>query len=470
MNNVLSVSALKRIDVACDDFEEAWRRGRLPRIENYLALCETEERDHLLKSLQQLQQELERDYSLQPLRESVRLKVFAGPHEGQEFEYHGHATLLVGRSAVAKLRLKDDPHFSRHHFRLEFKPPTCYLLDLQSRNGTFVNGERVTGRFLNDGDVISGGRTRIQVAIQSSQFASDLSAAEPPHRSEQLFSNVEKPQIAGYQIHEQVGAGELGIVYRTTRLGTDEACALKAIYARLRPDGDALRTFVQGIRSLAELQHPHIVRLIETGASDQCLYLISEFVSATPWSFLSRDWLPEQRIHQASAAICQVLEALEYAHARGVVHREIKPGNILLVQSEDRLIAKLADFGLALQHAAAGMSRITTEHDAVDALPFMSPEQFINSREAQPVCDIYSVGATLYWMIAGKGPIDLDNAPRRFLAILEGAPIPIREFSPQIPEALARLIHKSLEKAPENRFLSAAEMRCQLQPFALPRP
>ena len=203
LNSAPSVDLLRRIDAACDRFEESWRGGLVPKIEDYLALFRSDEKSFLLDALQSLQQELTlrnpvnsqtgpktlefitedgienppAPQTLEFVEEShrenfnddktarVTFRVIAGPHEGLGFTFHEHNTLFAGRLPRAQLRLEKDLHFSRHHFRLEVNPPTCFLMDLNSRNGTFVNGERVKDRFLLDGDIVSGGRTKMVVSI-----------------------------------------------------------------------------------------------------------------------------------------------------------------------------------------------------------------------------------------------------------------------------------------------------------------
>ena len=137
-----------------------------------------------------------------------------------------------------------------------------------------------------------------------------------------------------------------------------------------------------------------------------------------------------------------------------------------ILQYKTSLLGKLADFGLAKHYTTAGMSQMTREGDVIGSLPFMSPEQFINSREARPGCDLYSAGATLYWMISGKEPILLENHPCKFLAILEDPPVPLEKHCPEVPPELAQLIHRALEKSPDKRFASAAEMRQHIRRFA----
>ena len=524
----LNANLLRRIDLACDQFEQAWQNDQQPRVEDYLANCPAAERTGLLEALMKLQQQLilqqfERrpaaaskvaksdpitepnpppksssgsvrdDSAEQTIAWSTRvnLRVVSGPHEGDEFGYEEHNTLLVGRSPLAQLQLREDPHFSRNHFRLEVKPPTCYLMDLHSRNGTFVNGDRVTERFLQDGDIISGGKTKILVSIDEPespggpirgtfipQSTKQGPVTPPPQvvkeRTQVLPSIVSSPSsqpavasssIGGYQIHEQIGTGDLGTVYRATRLATGEVCALKVMESSAATDEKSVQTFLREASVLRQLQHAHIVKLIEMGSSGSVLYLSTEYVDSISWDRLVARCSIEKKIRTACALVSKILGALEYAHARSMVHRDVKPANILLSRTDAKVSAKLADFGLAKQYTNAGMSQVTREGDVIGSLPYMSPEQFINSRDAKPSCDIYSLGASLYWLLTGHEPIRLENHPCKFLAILEDPPVPIQSYCPQIPDDLAQIIHRSLEKTPEKRFQSASEMRQQLRAF-----
>lgn len=509
----LSVATLRRIDLACDHFEEAWRAGHNPRLEDYLLDCEIRERTSMLESLQKLQQELiltqfqrkanaeteqmevyptanpvapepaEVVFQEAPSKlvnsgfSKVSLRVIAGPHDGDSFEFEGHDTLLMGRSGQAQLQLRDDPHFSRHHCRLEVKPPTCFIMDLHSRNGTYVNGERIKERFLNDGDIISGGRTKLMVSITNSEEDSSslpdgtLRRQPGPSISRQTPSvpaDVPSPgpcAIPGYEIYEQIGEGDLGVVYRALRLAVREQCALKVLVPADDSDERSVREFLREATVLSQLQHPHIVRFLEMGAADETVFLATEYVKSIDWSRLVSNSSPEKRIQLACGLMAQILGALQYAHARSLVHRDVKPGNILICKKEGKLVAKLADFGLAKQYTMSGMSQITRDGDVLGSLPFMSPEQFMNSREARPTCDIYSAGATLYWLLTGEEPIPKGIHPCKFLAILEAEPTPIRTHNPHIPAGLAQIVHCALEKTADNRFTSAAEMRQRLKAF-----
>ncbi len=522
----LPVDLLRRIDTACDQFEESWRKGAGPRVEEYLSRFQVDERAQLLDALQGLQQELicsqvpvpqsvpkttelnvsviddrastdrpaedefKTPVELQSLERNARVtfRVIEGPHAGTGFTFEEHDTLFAGRLTKAQLRLEKDLHFSRHHFRIEVNPPTCFLMDLNSRNGTFINGERVKERFLRDGDVISGGRTKMVVSIfDPKASATDLAdqtlitdAPNPPDIERGLpvpsRQNAVQKNLApvesglpiappGYEFHKKIGEGDLGIVYRASRLSDQELCAVKMLSPAAHSDENAIQAFLREASVLNQLQHPHIIRLLDMGAVGRNVFLALEYVHSISWPRLVSRYTSEKRIRIACALMSQILGALEYAHARSLVHRDVKPGNILIVKKENKLLAKLADFGLAKQYTTAGMSQVTRDGDVLGSLPFMSPDQFLNSREAKPTCDIYSAAATLYWMLTGHEPIPIEGHPCKFLAILEDPPTPIRQHNPAIPEPLARVVHRALEKTADKRFASASEMRYSLRPF-----
>ena len=257
----------------------------------------------------------------------------------------------------------------------------------------------------------------------------------------------------------------MGIVYRASRLSDQELCAVKMLSPAAHSDENAIQAFLREASVLNQLQHPHIIRLLDMGAVGRNVFLALEYVHSISWPRLVSRYTSEKRIRIACALMSQILGALEYAHARSLVHRDVKPGNILIVKKENKLLAKLADFGLAKQYTTAGMSQVTRDGDVLGSLPFMSPDQFLNSREAKPTCDIYSAAATLYWMLTGHEPIPIEGHPCKFLAILEDPPTPIRQHNPAIPEPLARVVHRALEKTADKRFASASEMRYSLRPF-----
>ena len=512
------VESLRQIDAACDRFEAEWQAGHKPRVENFLAHAPASDYQAWLSALLDVQRELIlRNNAASPIATAplcsiaappmsvaiVRLRVIAGPYTGREFQFDQHETLLAGRSSFAQLRLVDDVHFSRNHFRLEVNPPECHLIDLESTNGTFVNGKRVRQAMLNDGDLIQVGDTELTLTSfdpkatrrtgtpprppvvrpprsgRNNSNEQRLGSSEQPHprvpsetpRPDQgvwitrLAQPDRVPSIPGYQIENEVGWGDLGMTYRATRLATGEACALKLLTSSDRMNERTVQIFLREAGVLNQLHHPHIVRLLDLGSANGLLYIATEFVPAVKWDAVMEHATPAHRIRVACGVICQVLDALEYAHTRSFVHRDIKPSNVLVRREGRRLVAKLSDFGLAKRYADAGLSQLTRDGDVLGSLAYMSPEQFIDSRHAKPPCDIYSTGATLYRLLTGHDPFVFAKGTCKFRAILEDEPVPLRKSFPQVPAALADIVHRALAKQPSDRFASAAEMRHQLLPF-----
>ena len=515
MNPLLpAVETLREIDSACDRFEAEWLAGHKPRVEDFLSAAPDCDHEAWLSALLDVQRELiGRDHAAAPLATvpyfakpvaapsvaTVRLRVTAGPHLGREFQFDQHATLLAGRSTFAQLRLVDDAHFSRNHFRMEVNPPECHLIDLDSTNGTFVNGKRVRQQSLKDGDVVLVGDTELTVTCFDPQATirraapddqGEPGAVRPRTRrrgirgltapgspdpnsssrpdskpTEAVAPQSRLPSVPGYCVENEVGWGDLGVTYRATRLATSELCALKILTPADRMNERTVQAFLREVGVLNQLHHPHIVRLLDIGSTNGLLYIATEFVPAVRWDDVLDKAAPETRIRVACGVICQVLDALEYAHTRSFVHRDIKPSNVLVRREGRRLVAKLSDFGLAKRYADAGLSQLTRDGDVLGSLAYMSPEQFIDSRHAKPPCDIYSTGATLYRLLTGHDPFVFAKGKCKFRAILEDEPIPLRKSFPQVPASLADIVHRALAKDPSDRFTSAAEMRHQLLPF-----
>jgi len=522
------IARMRRIDQLCDHFEKAWRNGLTPRIEDYVGGVQEAERIDLLRALVAIEIELavrsgrgveraayrqrfadswkslrdlfdqepkgsdsdevpfegnsasaESPTILQPPERTgkVHLEVIDGPHSGVRFDFDRHDTFLVGRASVAHLRLNKDPHFSRHHFRIEVNPPTCFLADLGSRNGTFVNQQRVAEAFLSDGDVISGGRTVLRVSIEGAKPRAEAvpAAAIPvaiverpvaaPAPDQAAKPSEPGPQIAAYELHEELGRGAMGRVYRATHRSTRRECAIKLLVPAQINSEKALQMFIREAGILTRLEHPHIVRSLEMGLSGGQVFLAMEYVRRYDFIKLMNRVSPDARIRTACQIASQILEALEYAHARGLVHRDVKPANILLGREGKRLRAQLADFGLAKQYTDAGFSQISRDGDIAGSLPYMSPEQLIDSRHAKPSCDLYSLGGTLYWYLSGSAPHDFSKSRCKFVAVLEDPIVPLDQRVPTLPSALVATVHRALARDPADRFSSAAEMRYALAPF-----
>jgi serine/threonine-protein kinase len=430
------------------------------------------------------------DHVAEPGSSKVLLEVLEGPNQGARFEFDRHATLIAGRANTTQLRLADDPYFSRHHFLLEFQPPRCYLRDLGSRNGTLLNGRVVKEAFLKDGDIIGGGRTRIRFTLRPGEgqllettlpclacaapipFAIRTSPPDPAFPPSALCPSCRqamqnRPQpVPGYEIVRQLGRGGMGVVHLARHSTTGQPVALKLIVPEALTSDRAVQMFLREVSVLCQLNHPRIVRFQEVGMARGQFFFAMEYVPTVDLDELLARQSARNAVKTLCGLFCQVLDALGHAHQRGFVHRDVKPANLLISRTGQKLRLKLADFGLAKRFENGGFSGMTRHGDRRGSLPFMAPEQVLDCRTAKPPADLYSTAAALYFWLAGATPHDFSTGKDPYAIILEEDVVPLLERRPELPPGLAAVIHRSIAREPAQRFASAAAMRQALRPFA----
>ncbi|QDU39548.1 Serine/threonine-protein kinase StkP [Maioricimonas rarisocia] len=408
---------------------------------------------------------------------TVRFEI-SSPSGQRTITIDRYTVLVVGRAHDADLRLDDDPHFSRRHFLLEVAPPACQLIDLESRNGTLVNGEPVTSTRLSHGDVISGGATTITFRIeQDSPDASTLelfpgesahAPTAPPATSGVIdvdSGGTILQQIGPYRILREIGHGAMATVYQAGHVDGGDIVALKIIRSPLSVSETHRQLFLREARLMARLTHPRLVRFHATGFADEQIYLAMEYVSHEPFHELALSMPPRKRIRFACGILSQTLDVLEYIHSEGVVHRDVKPANLLLSNDGGRLVVKVADLGLAKNFHEAGLSGITSEGEARGTIAFMPQEQLAGSRDVGPAADLYSAAATLYWYLTGEFPYEFLPGKHPIAVALSQSPVPISERRPDLPEDLCEIITRAMMTDPAKRYQTAAEMREDLRPF-----
>ena len=438
----------------------------------------------------------------------VLLRVTHGPHRGKTFSFDTHDTFIVGRGKSAHFRLpKLDGYFSRNHFMLEVNPPHCLLVDMSSRNGTYVNAERVEQAVLQDGDLIQGGNTAIRVSIVPEEEVVERAtppAAPVPERlpppwaprtpvedrpappepaptehfspapevgqsppAEYLEKIQNQPQpIGGYKIIEELGQGGMGTVYLAWREATGALVALKTIQPDAAASEAHCKRFLRETEILREIRHPHIVAYEDAGIWNETLYFAMEYVHGGDVRQLLAENGGPLPVGQAVRLVCQALEALADAHSRGIVHRDIKPANLLVTMTDGRPLLKLADFGLARMFHSSQLSGLTMMGDTGGTVPYMAPEQITNYRDCEPPVDQYSAAATLYHLLTNRF---IYNFPKqmgsKFLMVLQEDPVPILSRRPDLPPKLAEAVHRGLARESSGRFPDCMLFREALLPF-----
>jgi serine/threonine-protein kinase len=272
--------------------------------------------------------------------------------------------------------------------------------------------------------------------------------------------------LGHYRIAEKIGAGGMGEVYRAHDEHLARDVAIKVLPAGTLSDPSARRHFRNEALALSKLNHPGIATIYDFDTQDGVDFLVMEYI---PGITLSEKLAGRPLAEKEVLALgVQLAEALAAAHAEGVVHRDVKPGN-LRVTGDGRL--KVLDFGLAKLRLPVVPSAATESIDQTLAmtgtLPYMAPEQLLGE-EADARTDIHSAGAVLYEMATGQRPFGKLERAQLITAILRQAPVPPAQLNPQVPAELERLIGKCLEKDPENRYQSAKELAVDLRRLGMP--
>ncbi len=257
-----------------------------------------------------------------------------------------------------------------------------------------------------------------------------------------------------YLVEHEIGRGGMSVVYRARDLRLNRTVAIKVLPPELAYDPAVRMRFTREAQTAAQLAHAHIVPIYDVGERDGIAYFVMAMITGgNVASLLVQE--PRQPLDDARRIICEIADALSYAHARGVIHRDIKPDNILLDRDTGRAV--VTDFGIA--RAMEGGTRLTVTGIAVGTPTYMSPEQAEGDREVDGRSDIYSLGVLAYQMVTGRVPFTGGNSMALLLKHVTERPRPVAELRPDAPKALRDAIERALMKSPEDRWPTASALR-----------
>ncbi|MDP3502727.1 MAG: protein kinase [Myxococcales bacterium] len=279
-----------------------------------------------------------------------------------------------------------------------------------------------------------------------------------------------------YQVESLLGTGGFGAVYKARHVHTDAFVALKVLKRHLGADPGMVERFLREARAAAAVGSDHIVRVLDAGQStDGTPFLVLELLEGVDLKDLATNEapLPPMRV----VLLClQVLDGLEAAHKKGIVHRDMKPANAFVVRKvddrgTDKDFVKLLDFGISKMHAESGTSGLTMTGVAMGTPSYMAPEQFFDARSVDARADVYSVAVMMYELLSGRLPLDASSYAELIVKVRTESPLPLLQVAPSVPKSLADAVMVGLAKEKEQRWGSAKEFNHALRAaMGLPLP
>lgn len=281
-----------------------------------------------------------------------------------------------------------------------------------------------------------------------------------PYQSAQLQAGRTKLNLGPYRVTDYIDKGGMGQVYMAEHEVMGRVVAVKVLPLD-KSTPDAIENFRREIRTQAQLDHSHLVAAFDAGCDGRVHYLVTEYVPGTDLRRLVRTNGPLP-MHQAAGIIMQASRGLAYAHQRGLIHRDVKPGNILVTPKG---VAKVSDLGLAgFIHDA---DKDPLAFKIVGTPDYLPPERIENPRAATAVSDIYSLGCTIYYTVTGKVPFPGGNPREKARRHREETPWHPRRFNPDLTDEFVEIIEDMMAKDPAQRIQSAGEVAARLEPFAV---
>jgi serine/threonine-protein kinase len=388
--------------------------------------------------------------------ETVRLQLVGCRGPASDTIYDIDRTSVVGRSTTSDI-VVEDKALSRRHFRIFCREGGWCVEDLDSANGTTVNGESLEGAVvLKDGDSISAGYCTFEtnLMLQMEEDTLDKLLRNSPVAEEHPTS------FAGYRVVRRLGEGNMGRLWLVERNGKE--FALKHLRRDVTLSEQDRDRFLREAASLRALDHQNIVGFVDSGQDEGQFFYVMQFIDGVDMDVYRRQAGGRLPVHRCLHLMCQVLDGLHYAHQRGFVHRDVKPANVLVGVVDGRMVPKLTDFGLAKRYEAAA-DMITRGFISFGTPDYMPPEQITAFKEIGPKSDIYAMGATMYHLLSGctayQGVVGED--PIRTL--LDHEPIPLHERAAWLPHDVCSVIDRAMARDPKMRWSSASRFASRLR-------
>ena len=287
----------------------------------------------------------------------------------------------------------------------------------------------------------------------------------PISPADELGTHVAQVLSANYELESEVGRGGMGIVYCARDRRLKREIAIKVLPPELSFRADIRQRFLREAETAAQLNHPNIVPIYTVEEKDNLVYFVMSYIKGDNLGQRLQQHGPIAPV-EVRRILREVADALSYAHNRNVIHRDIKPDNIIIDEETGR--AMVTDFGIARALTDSGDSRLTATGMAIGTPAYMSPEQSAGDSAIDGRSDLYSLGVVGYQMLCGQPPFVANNTPSMLVKHLSEKPIPVDERWPDLPQDLSRAVMMCLEKDPADRFPSAAAFAVALDGGSMP--
>ena len=415
----LSLEVARRVDKTCVDFERDWKAGQQPRIEAFLPQED----------------------------EPARSILF-------------HELLFI----ELEFRKRSGETFSLDTYVQRFPDAADTVREVFQDETISMTGERVPDPDDGPGPASQPAEQIQQERAKATDQASDGS---PP-------SELPTIQLRDYELREEIGRGGVGTVYKAVHTKLGKTVALKVLSDDRMKDSRSVARFEREMKAVGTLEHPNIVRATDAGEADGVHFLVMEFIEGLDLSKLVRLAGPLTEA-DACELICQAAVGLQHAHEHGLIHRDVKPSNLILSTAGT---VKLLDLGLARLHeslhanggGAGSKDELTATGQIMGTVDYMAPEQATDTHNVDIRADIYSLGCTLYKLLAGRAPFTDSEHSSPYLkmkAHAESPVPPIADERPDVSPELSAVLERLLAKDPADRYATPGEVAQALMPFTV---
>ncbi len=378
----------------------------------------------------------------------LRLVATSGPDRERVFNFDA-AEFTFGRGGVADraLQYPTDGTMSREHVRIRVHATGIRLSVLGQSMPLQVAGLPAREAVVAWGDIFQLGGTEFRVERSEAPGVAPI-----PRRS-----------LSDFEIGDEIGHGMSARVYRAVDKRSGKRLAIKLLKPEMAPRERVVAAFAREMGVHADLRHPNIVRILCLGRAHSELFIGMELIDGFDLAELVHTHGPLSSPEACKVGIC-LLKGLEFAHGLGMVHRDVKPNNVM-IEGDDYGAARLADFGMA-KYLRRAVTEETLTHtgEARGTLLYSPPECLRDAKRAQPAADVFGVGTTLYFALTGHVWFDeAKYANDLFSAVFAVDLMPLSERNPDVPVALAEAVEGAIRARPEDRWHSAREMRERLE-------